>query len=76
MSSYFRLTRLSHELVDALSLYHTLMRDMPAVPFPPYGMQPAMPGYGMPGMGHGMPMQMAGMPGGMPPGMGGMEGMM
>ena len=27
-----QLTRLSHQLVDALTLYHTLMRDMPAAP--------------------------------------------
>lgn len=45
-----QLTRLSHELVDALSLYHTLMREMPAMG--------GMSGYGMyPGYGTVMPGQ-------------------
>ena len=39
-----RLTRLSHELVDALSLYHTLMREMPSMQYPPYSMVSFMPG--------------------------------
>jgi len=56
-----QLTRLSHQLVDALTLYHTLMRDMPAMP-PSYGAFPQQPG--MYGMGPGQPM-----PGMMPPGM-------
>jgi len=75
-----QLTRLSHELVDALSLYHSLMREMPGMPsmsgMPPYGMYP---GYG-PGMQAGPPMpvsqpgfmpQQMGAQGGPPPGMGG-----
>jgi len=78
-----QLTRLSHELVDALSLYHTLMREMPGMPsmsgMPPYQGMPGMyPGYA-PGMQAGPPMQggqggsMGYMPqhmGGPPPGMG------
>ena len=45
-----QLTRLSHQLVDALTLYHTLMRDMP--PAPSYGGFPQQPGmYGMGPMG-------------------------
>lgn len=70
-----QLTRLSHELVDALSLYHTLMREMPSMPSMAPGMPPypgMYPGYG-PGMQPGMmgysPHQM-GAQGGPPPGMG------
>jgi len=75
-----QLTRLSHELVDALSLYHTLMREMPGMPAMAPGMSayPGMyPGYG-PGMHPGpqiqggmmgyAPQQM-GPQGGPPPGM-------
>lgn len=66
-----QLTRLSHELVDALSLYHSLMREVPGMP--PAG---AVPGYApmqypmyAPPMG-GPPPQygyMEGAPGGGPP---------
>ena len=51
-----QLTRLSHQLVDALTLYHTLMRDMP--PAPAYGMYPgpAQPGMYMPPSGPQMSM--------------------
>lgn len=68
-----QLTRLSHELVDALSLYHTLMREMPGMPsmsgMPPY--QGMYPGYGS-GMQAGPPMQggQGGMMGYMPQNMG------
>jgi len=44
-----QLTRLSHELVDALSLYHSLMRETAGVPNMPPGMMPynnMYPGYG------------------------------
>ena len=71
-----QLTRLSHQLVDALTLYHTLMRDMP--PAPAYGgpMYAPQPGPGMymaapgPGMmpGPGPQMAMAGPPMSMGPG--------
>jgi len=75
-----QLTRLSHELVDALSLYHTLMREMPGMPtmapgmgpYPgmyqgyPQGMQPGPPMQG--GMMGYAPQQM-GAQGGPPPGM-------
>ena len=80
-----RLTRLSHELVDALSLYHTLMREMPSMPYPAYAMpsyMPGMPPASMPSMpmsnnpggmpAYSMPVNgMSGMPG---PGMGGPGG--
>ena len=62
-----QLTRLSHQLVDALTLYHTLMRDMP--PAPAYNMyQHPSQAYPGPGMA-GPPMMMSGpgslvMPGG------------
>jgi len=60
-----QLTRLSHQLVDALTLYHTLMRDMP--PAPSYGGFPQQPGmYGMGPMGPGQPMPGMMPPGGMP----------
>jgi len=69
-----QLTRLSHELVDALSLYHTLMREMPAMGgMSGYGMYP---GYGtvMPGQppiqGGYMPQHMGPHAGQTPPGMG------
>ena len=42
-----QLTRLSHQLVDALTLYHTLMRDMP--PAPAYNMY-QHPSQAYPGM--------------------------
>ena len=59
------MTRLSHQLVDALTLYHTLMRDMP--PAPSYGGFPQQPGmYGMGPMGPGQPMPGMMPPGGMP----------
>jgi len=48
-----QLTRLSHELVDALSLYHSLMREAP--PMPQYS-QYGAPYPGMPGMAPGPPM--------------------
>ena len=66
------LTRLSHQLVDALTLYHTLMRDMP--PQPAYGMYPppqqpqysSMPpqqqGPGMPPAQQQPPVSMTSMP--------------
>lgn len=59
-----QLTRLSHELVDALSLYHSLMREVPPTPQYPYqGAFPPMPA--PPGM---MPPQsMVGAGGYMPP---------
>ena len=38
-----QLTRLSHQLVDALTLYHTLMRDMPPVPSYNMYQHPAQP---------------------------------
>jgi len=72
-----QLTRLSHELVDALSLYHNLMREAPAPqyygafpgPVPPPGAVGGPPG-GQP-MGGYMPMpappQHMGHPGGPPP---------
>lgn len=72
-----QLTRLSHQLVDALTLYHTLMRDTPPAPAP-YGMYGAPPGPAqhpamfMPGqppaMGHPgmMPPMSSGHPGPMP----------
>ena len=45
-SRHAQLTRLSHQLVDSLTLYHTLMRDTglqyPAPPQP--GFSPAHPG--------------------------------
>jgi len=67
-----QLTRLSHELVDALSLYHTLMREMPSMPTMAPGMPPypgMYPGYGMqPGM-MGYPPHQMGTQGGPPPGM-------
>jgi len=75
-----QLTRLSHELVDALSLYHTLMREMPGMPTMGPGMSPypgMYPGYGA-GMQPGPPMQggmmgyapqQVGPQGGPPPGM-------
>merc|ERR1712013_270135 len=75
-----QLTRLSHELVDALSLYHTLMREMPGMPAMGPGMSPypgMYPGYGA-GMQPGPPMQggmmgyvpqQVGPQGGPPPGM-------
>jgi len=75
-----QLTRLSHELVDALSLYHTLMREMPGMPTMAPGMPPypgMYPGYG-PGMQPGPPIQggmmgyvphQMGPQGGPPPGM-------
>jgi len=59
-----QLTRLSHELVDALSLYHTLMREMPGMPTMAPGMAP------YPGMYQGYPQGMQ--PG--PPMQGGMMG--
>ena len=74
-----QLTRLSHQLVDALTLYHTLMRDTPPAPAPgAYGMYGAPPGPAqhpgmyMPGqppaMGHPgmMPPMSSGHPGPMP----------
>jgi len=74
-----QLTRLSHQLVDALTLYHTLMRDTPPAPAPgPYGMYGAPPGPAqhpgmfMPGqppaLGHPgmMPPMSSGHPGPMP----------
>ena len=74
-----QLTRLSHQLVDALTLYHTLMRDTPPAPTPgAYGMYgappggPQHPGMYMPGqvatMGHPgmMPPMSSGPPGPMP----------
>jgi len=49
-SRHAQLTRLSHQLVDSLTLYHTLMRDTglqyPAPPQP--GFSPAHPGYPAP----------------------------
>jgi len=64
-----QLTRLSHELVDALSLYHSLMREAPMAPmapqYSPYG-APHYPPQGPPGaMPPGV---MQGPPGAMPPG--------
>ena len=46
-----QLTRLSHQLVDALTLYHTLMRDMP--PAPAYNMY-QHPSQAYPGLPPGM----------------------
>jgi len=68
-----QLTRLSHELVDALSLYHNLMREAPAPQYygafpgavPPPGGQP-MGGY-MPMPAGPPPPQHMGHPGGPPP---------
>jgi len=83
-----KLTRLSRELVESLTLYHTLMAEAPSMPYQSYGMPGMHPGFmpqmqamgGMPPMSMapgGMPMpqgmQPMGMPGGMP--QGGMPGM-
>merc|ERR1712013_420455 len=64
-----QLTRLTHELVDALSLYHTLMREMPGMPAMGPGMSPypgMYPGYGagmqVQSMGGSNPMGMPGQP--------------
>jgi len=78
-----QLTRLSHQLVDALTLYHTLMRDMPAVPSYPgmyqqqpqpglYNLPPQQQQQQAPGMGQVPPMSVAG--GMQPPPMGAMPG--
>ena len=63
-----QLTRLSHQLVDALTLYHTLMRDTPPTPAA-YGMYGAAPGAPVQHPGMFMPGQAPAMghPGMMPP---------
>lgn len=62
-----QLTRLSHELVDALSLYHSLMREVPANPGYPSYPPGNFPMPGPQGMGSYLPPPQGGVGGPLPP---------